>query len=387
VRSTRVVGSRESYEVQIKNAARHLGFTLVGITTADRPQTFDTYKNWIGDRKHAGMGYLATERNLERRQDPKKILPDCQSIIVTATPYLPEHQFPSTLEAEVQVAAYALGEDYHQVITSRLVELLTLVERIAGHPINSKVYADTGPILERDLAQRAGLGWIGKNTCLINPEQGSYFLLGEILLDLPLRPDPPFEPDRCGTCTRCLEACPTRCILPDRTIDASRCISYLTIEEKGDIDSTYRSEIGKWIFGCDICQQVCPWNIRFAQPTQDDTFQPREVLKDPDLGTFLNLEAGSWLENLRGSPLERPRRKGLLRNAAVVAGNIRSSKHIKKLSRILHLDPEPLVRGHSAWALGKIRGPEAVVALRTALQSEQNPDVIAEIKNAIHGGD
>jgi epoxyqueuosine reductase len=382
-----VNGSTESYEVQIKNAARRLGFTLVGITTPDRPQTFSTYKNWIENSKHAGMGYLATERSLERRQDPKKILPECQSVIVTATSYLPENNFPSNQGAEVQIAAYALGDDYHEVITGRMIELVASIERIVEHPISSKVYADTGPILERDLAQRAGLGWIGKNTCLINPKQGSYLLLGEILLDLPLRPDAPFELDHCGTCTRCLEACPTQCILPDRTIDAGRCISYLTIEEKGAIDSTYRGDIGNWIFGCDICQQVCPWNIRFAQPTQDTAFQPREIFKEPDLGVFLNLKAGSWLENLRSSPMERPRRKGLVRNAAVVAGNSRSERHIKTLSRILHLDPEPLVRGHSAWALGQIRRPEAMAALQDALLSEGDPGVILEIEKAIQRGD
>ncbi|MGD2058681.1 MAG: tRNA epoxyqueuosine(34) reductase QueG [Anaerolineales bacterium] len=373
-------------EGRIKSAAMRLGFSLVGITSPDRPQTYNTYQQWIDAGKHASMGYLATDRNLQRRKDPQAILPGCKSIIVTGTNYLPHDPFASSAEAEARIAAYALGDDYHEVIAGRLGQLVSAVEGMVDERVRAKIYTDTGPILERDLAQRAGLGWIGKNTCLINPRRGSYFLLGEILIDLPLQPDEPFHADRCGSCTRCLDACPTRCILPDRTIDAGRCISYLTIEEKGTIEESLRADLGRWIFGCDICQQVCPWNRRYAQPSEDPAFQPRESLRIPDLGAFLDLKPGTWLQNLRGSPMERPRRKGLVRNAAVVAGNSGSSRFIAALVSLVQQDPEPLVRGHAAWALGQIKTPETEAALRAALQSETEPGVIGEIKNALSSG-
>ncbi len=373
----------EPIEAQIKSSAHAIGFSLIGITLPNQPRTYSTYQQWLDDGKHAGMGYLASDRGRERRKDPKKILPECASIVVTATAYLPEDHFASSERAEARVASYALGDDYHDVIVDRLDQLAGSIEDIVDQTITSRVYTDTGPILERDLAQRAGLGWIGKNTCLINPDHGSYFLLGEILLDYPLEPDPPFEADRCGACTRCLEACPTECILPDRTIDAGRCISYLTIEEKGAIEEDLRSELGNWIFGCDICQQVCPWNERFARPTTDPAFQPREFLRNPDLDSFLNLRPGSWLQDLRSSPLERPRRRGLVRNAAAVAGNLRSTEHVDPLADLLHSDPEPVVRRHAAWALGQVNNSRARSELQNALGREAEDDVLQEILAAL----
>jgi epoxyqueuosine reductase len=372
-----------SLEGRIKSAAMQLGFDLVGITSPSQPETYPVYRQWIEDGKHASMGYLASDRNLQRREDPKAILPECRSIIVTGTNYLPRSDFPSSADAEARIACYALGDDYHDIIIRRLKSLVDAIEEMVDQPVKSKIYTDTGPILERDLAQRAGLGWIGKNTCLINAQRGSYFLLGEVLIDLPLQPDKPIDADHCGSCTRCLEACPTRCILPDRTIDAGRCISYLTIEEKGPIEETLRADLGAWVFGCDICQQVCPWNQRFAQPGDDPHFQPREILQEPDLAAFLNLKPGTWLEDLRGSPLERPRRKGLVRNAAVVAGNSEDPRFLAALVDLVDADPEPLVRGHAAWALGCQGSPEAEAALQAALRSEKNPEVIREIEAAL----
>lgn len=376
----------EPIEKKIKRAARRLGFSLVGITTPARPQTFDTFQEWIEEGRHGAMSYLASDRNVQRREDPRKILPECKSIIVTGTPYLPEGYTYFSKELDVKIASYAVGEDYHDFIPPRLAELVRFIERVLDKEVVSKIYTDTGPILERDLAQRAGIGWIGKNTCLINPEKGSYFLLGEILLDAELEPDEPFEADRCGSCTRCLEACPTQCIRQDRTIDARRCISYLTIEQKGSIDPDLRPDIGDWLFGCDICQQVCPWNIRFAQPTADPEFQAREFLRSADLGQFLELATGSWLKGLRGSPLERPRRKGLVRNATVIAGNRASAIHLGQLSALLHSDPEPIVRAHAAWALGQLDFPEAQVELEHALQLEPEPHVLQAIVNALGQG-
>lgn len=370
-------------EGRVKHAAERHGFTLVGITTPQKPHTFDTYNRWIGAGRHAGMGYLATERALKRRQDPRRILPDCQSIIVTGTPYLPADRSNATGSMDARVASYALGEDYHEVIVSRLERLVQSIEDLVGKTIPNKIYTDTGPILERDLAQRAGIGWIGKNTCLISPSHGSYFLLGEILLGIPLQPDAPFESDRCGTCTRCLEACPTKCILPDRTIDANRCISYLTIEEKGSIENSLRSVVENWLFGCDLCQQVCPWNVRFSKTTHDPAFQPRPLLQKPELSHFLQLKPEIWLQGLRGSPLERPRRRGLVRNAAVLAGNSGQAKYQDELILLLSSDPEPIVRSHAAWAIGRMMHPRCERALREAIDVEQDASVQAEIRDAL----
>lgn len=372
-----------SLEERVKMAAHRLGFVLVGITTPSSPDHLETYQRWIDAGRHAGMGYLATERAMERRVDPNRILPDCKSVIVTTTPYLPGDHRASTEEAETRIASYALGDDYHVVITERLEQLVRSIEEIVRVKFPYRVYTDTGPIMEREFAQRAGLGWIGKNTCVINPEFGSYFLLGEILLGIDLKPDGPFEPDRCGSCVRCIEACPTGCILPDRTIDSNRCISYLTIEEKGAIEPSLRPEIGHWLFGCDICQQVCPWNQRFAIPTGDPAFQPRPTLRDPELADFLALKPGRWLADLRGSAMERPRRRGLVRNAAIAAGNRADQDHIKSLTNLLLNDPEPVVRQHAAWAICQIDARGSEQALRKALEDEHDGEVQHEIQRAI----
>ncbi|RPI82769.1 MAG: tRNA epoxyqueuosine(34) reductase QueG, partial [Chloroflexi bacterium] len=250
----------------IKDKAKELGFLLVGVTGPEPPAHLDVFSHWLQAGRHGEMSYLATERSIQRRSDPKQILPECRSILSLAAPY-PSPGGPDHVGAgKGKVAAYAWGDDYHDVLPERLDALVEYIEAEVGHPVPNRWYTDTGPILERELAQRAGLGWIGKNTLLINPQQGSYFLLAEILLGIDLEPDPPFTMDGCGSCTRCLDACPTSCILPDRTIDATRCISYLTIELKGSIPEDLRPQIGEWVFGCDVCQQVCPWNQRFADP-------------------------------------------------------------------------------------------------------------------------
>ncbi len=367
----------------VKEEAHRLGFTLVGITTPDPPAHFDVYQRWIESGNHGSMSYLSSERALHRRSDPRTILPECQSILVCGTTYLPEDSSTSTPASTVQISSYALGEDYHAVFKDRLQSLVHIIEDRLHKPLKHLIYTDTGPLLERELAQRAGLGWIGKNTCLIHPQLGSYLLLAEVLFEIPLQPDPHFPYDRCGTCTRCIDACPTGCILPDRTLDARRCISYLTIEEKQSIDYDLRGAIGNWLFGCDICQQVCPWNQRFAKPTEDLAFQPRPFLKQPAVTDFLRLKPGAWRKPLRGSPLERPRRKGLVRNAIIVAGNAQDESAIPLLAELLRSDPEPIVRAHAAWALGQIPGREAESSLQAAANRETDPIVQGEIKRAL----
>jgi epoxyqueuosine reductase len=365
----------------LKTEAHRLGFDLVGITTPEPPPHLSVYQRWIAAGLHGEMSYLASERACRRRADPRAILPDCQSILVLGANF-PQDASLSLIEdksvgvnhAAGKVAAYACGPDYHDLFAPRLQALAAFLELQVGHPIRNRWYTDTGPLLERDLAQRAGLGWIGKNTCLIAPGMGSYFLLAEILLSINLEPDLPFLADRCGTCTRCLAACPTGSILPDRTIDARRCISYLTIELKSAIPPDLRPLMGEWVFGCDVCQQVCPWNHSNPLP---------KIGFIPDLQAELKLTPEDFNRRFQDTPLKRAKRRGYLRNVAVALGNSHDLTAIPALVQTLQHDPEPLVRGHAAWALGQIGGSEARDALQVSAQGETDAFAHAEIQAAM----
>lgn len=337
----------------IREKAHELGFVLAGVTTPDPPAHYATFESWLALGRHGKMEYLATERSRLRRSDPRQILPECQSILVLATPYSPPSRRAAVEtegpDARASIASYAWGADYHDVLPQRMKALVLFIEEQVGAPVRNRWYTDTGPLLERDLAQRAGIGWIGKNTCLIHPRHGSYFLLSEILLDLSLEPDPPFTTDHCGTCTRCIDACPTDCILPDRTIDATRCISYLTIELKDEIPVKLRDQIGSWVFGCDICQMVCPWN-RFAQegdPAFSDESPSQPLIEE------LSTTREEFNRRFRGSPVKRAKRRGYLRNVAVALGNRGDRQALPVLQNALN-DEEPLVREHAQWAIEKI---------------------------------
>jgi len=364
---------RAALTAAIKTEAARLGFEWVGVTTPDPPPHLDVYRAWLARRRQGSMAYLAAERAVSRRADPRRILPSCRSILVVGMRHAP----PPSADGP-RLAAYALGEDYHRVVLERLERLMTFLQPRAAEPFEYRLYTDTGPLLERELAQRAGLGWIGKNTCLIHPRHGSYFLLGEALVSEPLEPDAPFVADRCGTCTRCLDACPTACILPDRTIDARRCISYQTIENRGPIPPDLRPAIGDWIFGCDVCQQVCPWNVRFAAPTPIPEFEPAPGSASPDPRAFLEGTAP-----LRRSPLTRAGRNGMARNAAVVMGHRPRAEDVEALGRALIEHADPIVRGHAAWALGQIGGAAAEACLRRAAKTETDSGAQKEIDAAL----
>jgi len=338
---------------KIKAKSKQLGFVLAGVTTPDPPPHITTFEKWLTHGRHGIMDYLATERSRTRRADPRQILPGCQSILVLATPYDPPLPLGEEPGTRGQIAAYARNEDYHDVLSARMKGLVQFIEEQVGGPVQNRWYTDTGPLLERDLAQRAGIGWIGKNTCLIHPRQGSYFLLSEILLDLPLEPDTPFTTDHCGTCTRCIEACPTECILPDRTLDARRCISYLTIELKDDIPEELRGKLGSWVFGCDICQQVCPWN-RFAEEG-DPAFGKENPLLP--LAEELFISKQEFNQRFKTSPVKRAKRRGYLRNVAVALGNTGDIHALPVLQNALN-DDEPMVREHAQWAIEEINHRE-----------------------------
>jgi epoxyqueuosine reductase len=338
----------------VREKAYQLGFTLVGIALPQAPAHMDVYQDWLAAGRQAGMNYLADPRAVQRRADPLLILPECRSILVLGTHY--SKPVDCFAPSEGRVAAYALGADYHLALPGRLQALVRFLEEQTGQSIPNRWYTDTGPILERELGMRAGLGWIGKNTCLINPRSGSTFFLAEILLGIELPPDEPFLSDQCGSCTRCIDACPTGCILPapDRTLNARRCISYLTIENKAEIPEDLRPLLGNWVFGCDICQMVCPWNQRFAPINGDAEFAPRAGAQSLVLADELMLTAQEFNQKFKDSPFKRAKRRGYLRNVAVAAGNSGRSELLLALVHAIE-DSEPLVRDHARWAIEQIQ--------------------------------
>jgi epoxyqueuosine reductase len=295
------------------------------------------------------MAYLA--RGAEKRRDTRLPVPGTVSAVVVAMNY-------GGREPSGPVARYARGDDYHDVMVERLEQLHARIEALLGRKVRGKAYVDTGPLLERDLARRAGLGWFGKNTNLLNPKLGSFFFLGALLLDLELEPDAPFESDHCGSCTRCIEACPTGAIVEPRVLDATRCLSYTTIELRGEIPEPLREAQGELLYGCDICQDVCPWNVRFSQELSEPSFTPRAAIAGKDARTIardiLALDDESFRTAYRSSPMKRAKLRGLKRNAAVVLGNVGSDEDIPTLIAAT-ADPEPLVRAHAAWALERIQ--------------------------------
>src|SRR5439155_7529715 len=286
----------------------------------------------------------------------------------------------SSSKPEGWISRYAWGEDYHGLMKLRLESLLDRINKLDGGSVRGRAFVDSGPVLERDFAGIAGLGWIGKNTHLISPKKGSWFFLGELFLDLPLAYDRPLR-DRCGKCDLCLKACPTAAFVGPYLLDARRCISYLTIELKGWMPRQLRPLVGNHVFGCDICQEVCPFNVK-ARSTEEPAFRPRPGLHAPELIPMLSLDEAGFRRRFRGSPVLRAKRRGFLRNVAVALGNIKSEEAIPSLVKALE-DEDPLVRRHAAWALGQIGFSDSVGALRRRLGVESDPEVKEEIEEAI----
>jgi len=337
---------------RLKQQALALGFDLVGICTAKPSAHADFYARWVEAGYAGSMAYLA--RRIKERRDPRSLLPGCRSIVVVGlNSFLPDEEPPPP--GHGLIARYAHRDDYHEVMKRRLLALLDWLAAETGRSPKSlgRAYVDTGPLLERELAMQAGLGWIGKNCCLINPSLGSWLLLGELLLEIELPPDEPWAAPRCGTCTRCLDACPTGALIEPYLLDARRCIAYLTIELKGAIPEELRPLLGQRIFGCDLCQEVCPWNQHLSQPGSDPAFQPRPDLINPSLLELMALDDEPFRRRFRDSPITRAKRKGLLRNVAVALGNWDDPTARPVLTEALS-DPEPLVCDHAAWALDRI---------------------------------
>ena len=328
-----------------------LGFDACRITAAEPPDGAARFEAWLAAGHHGAMDYLA--RNAAKRVDPQRVLPGARSVIVLAASYghsttpLPANQAASHGE----IARYARHTDYHDLLAVPLRNLAAFVDELGGAGTRSLWYVDTGPVLERDLAQRAGLGFIGKHTNLINRQLGNWFLLAEILTTLRLEPDPP-EPNRCGHCTRCLAACPTNAFVAPFQLDARRCLAYLTIEWKGSIPVDFRPALGRRIFGCDDCLAVCPWN-RFARTSRLLQEHVRPELATPDLIELLGLDDAAFRLRFAGTPLLRAKRRGFLRNVATALGNVGDARALPALARAAG-DPEPLIAEHAAWALAQI---------------------------------
>jgi epoxyqueuosine reductase len=335
-------------EDAIKAQALGLGFDLVGIARLGPVETAEHFDRWLAAGRAGTMEYLA--KKAELRRDSRLPYEGVVSAIVVGLDY-------GGKEPAGPIARYARGDDYHEVMWAKLNTLQSWIGERVGHEIRGRGFVDTGPILERDLARRAGLGWFGKNTNLINPRTGSFFFIGALLVDLELTPDTPFDADRCGTCTACLDACPTNAFVAPRELDAQRCISYLTIELRDAIPTDLREAIGANLYGCDICQDVCPWNARFASELREPSFTPREVVGTHDARTLarrlIEMTDEPYRAAFKGSAMKRAKLRGLRRNAAVVLGNVGEADDAGVLRTAASGDDE-IVAVHAAWALQRL---------------------------------
>ncbi|HSN75941.1 MAG TPA: QueG-associated DUF1730 domain-containing protein [Anaerolineae bacterium] len=387
-----------------------LGFDLVGIAPAGPSPDVARFEQWLAAGYDGEMAYLA--RRAVERSDPRALLSEARSVIVLGASYF-THELPAALRDDPSrglLASYAWGEDYHDVLKPRLFELDATIRAASGRAALGRAYVDSGPVLERSWAQEAGLGFIGKNTCLIAPRLGSWTFLAVLVVPEEVSgvtcqgsgirgqmadgkwqaaesaPRCPLPAARsactCGGCARCLDVCPTKAFAGPHVLDARRCISYLTIELRGPIPHELRPSMGNWVFGCDLCQVVCPYNRRFARPSRLAALQARPEMVAPKLLDLLALDEVEFRKRFRGSPVLRAKRRGLLRNVCVALGNWGDPAAVPALVEALH-DEELLVRGHAAWALGQIATPTAQQALKGAAAAEPDNYVLEEIRRAV----
>ncbi len=344
-------------ESRAKALALALGFDLAGVAPAEPAPTSGFLREWLA-RGHAGeMTWLA--RRVEARVDPRLLLEGAASVLAVGLVYDPGPR-DAGLPGTADVSRYAGGADYHDVMLERLRAVGAGLEALAGRPVRFRAYVDTGPVLERALAARAGLGWIGKNTLLIHPDLGSYVFLGALVTDLPLAPDAP-EPDHCGTCRACLDACPTQAFVAPHVLDATRCLSYTTIELRGPVPEPLRAATGDHVYGCDVCQEVCPWNLRDRRRVPADVhglrarIAPRPEWVRPTLAWLLDLDEEAWRATTRRTALRRAKHRFLLRNALVAAGNARDPA-LRPLLERHAAGADPLLAEHARWALARLGG-------------------------------
>ena len=361
----------------LKTEAGRLGFSLTGVCPAVTPSGLHNLNAWI-EAGYAGQMHYLPDR-LDAYAHPDAVLDGVKSLLMLGRVYRTVEPAAVT-ESSGRVSRYSWGCDYHDRIHDDL-RLLAETLRAAVPAARVRGVVDTAPLLEREFAQRAGLGWIGKNSLLLNREAGSWFFLAALLTDVELDYDPPEEADHCGSCTACLDACPTDAFVAPYVLDSRRCISYLTIELREAIPESLREGMGDWVFGCDVCQDVCPWNHHVPSCDEAD-FTPRAETDPLPLAPLFDLDEAAFRNRFRDSPLWRARRRGLLRNAAINLGNRPTSEGEKALAKGL-VDTEPLVRGAAAWALGRYGSVAVAVLLAAQLEKEQDPEVRAEIQRAL----
>jgi epoxyqueuosine reductase len=377
---------------RVAHAAVDLGFDLVAATPAGPSPDFVRFQQWLSAGYDGEMAYLA--RRMAERADLRLLLPEARTAILLGASYHSQ-ELPAALRNDPsrgQIAAYAWGDDYHEVIKPLLFQLDAAIRAASGRTTLGRAYVDAGPVLERSWAQEAGLGFIGKNACLIAPRLGSWTFLAMLLTPEEIAPfsllvgqgeqEASPAPLGCGACTRCLTVCPTHAFVAPHLLDGRRCISYLTIELHGPIPHELRPQMGNWIFGCDLCQEVCPYNRRFARPARLAALQARPEVVAPRLLDLLALDEAGFRQRFRRSPVLRAKRRGLLRNVCVALGNWGDPAAAPALIEALH-DEEPLVRGHAAWALGRIPLPAARQALWAAEQREPDISVRDELAAAL----
>ncbi len=398
----------DSLSDRIRRKARELGFESAGIAPLHASDHGELYRAWLESGRHGTMHYLARPDAVEARLDPQRRWPTLHSAIVTTLRYATNGDAAAGAERAV-IARYARGRDYHKVLKKKQLELLHWIEAETGQRLAAaRAYVDTGPVLERELARRAGLGWFGRNTMLIDPRRGSYFFLGVLLVEVELDADEPFDHDHCGTCNACVDACPTGALLgrDDKgapRMDARRCISYLTIEHRGPIPRELRALMGNRVFGCDICQEVCPFTRTFSVRAGEPAFAARAP-GEPPFGVQLEpaastshpgtaspslidllsmaLDEAAWDSFSKGSAIRRAGRAGFARNVCVGLGNWASPDAVPVLSAAL-ADAEALVRAHAAWALGRVGSAAARAALSSHRSVETDASVKAEVGAAL----
>ena len=394
---------------RVRALALEAGFDAAGICALAPSDHAEFYRAWLAAGHHGDMTYMARSDAVSARLDPSSAFDGLHSALVVALHYDAGEDDAAADASRGVIARYARGRDYHRVMKKRLMSLLRRIEGESGRTLDrARAYIDTGPVLERELARRAGLGWFGRNTMLIHPRRGSYFFLGSLLLELELEPDPPFDRDHCGTCHACLDACPTGALLGRDSdgapvMDARLCISYLTIENRGPIPRELRPLIGNRVFGCDICQEVCPYSRKFSPASFDPSFAARAP-GEPPFGVQLEpgasrshpgtaspslialleiaLDEAAWDSFSRGSAVRRAGRAGFARNVCVGLGNWASPDAVPVLTRALS-DAEPLVRAHAAWALGRVGSAEARAALSSRAIEESEPSMLEELTSAL----
>ncbi len=367
---------------QIKQYSQQLGFSVIGVATAEPSPRLNSYLRWIEAGMHGEMSYMAREDRVARRTDLNLILPAARTLIMVAMDY---HAVELPVEIATdpsrgRISNYAWGADYHVILLEKLAMLVDFIRKLTHGEARARAYVDTGAILERSHAQQAGLGFYGKNTMLIHPRRGSYFFLGEVITTAAIAPDFPAPMPGCGRCTRCLAACPTHAFPEPYVLDGRRCISYLTIEHQGFIARELRPLMHNWVYGCDVCQQVCPWQ-RFTQPSDEAGFSPASIDRAaPPLESLLQLDQRSFRERYHATAIYRIKRDRLVRNACIAAGNSGITDFAGLLARLLQ-DGSPLVRGHAAWALGRLR--VRLDAVEGALKTETDQTVASELELAL----